>query len=198
MEIKIDVTLRSPELAYAVIELAEAIKGTDSKAALAKVESIINNPVPVTKAVELVPTQTFQTVPVASSVNSAASVAASVSTIPMTPISVQPQLAPVAQIMQLHQQQPIQTIQPLQQALPVAPPVQPQPLQQGPITLPVLQANRQQYQPIPPLPVAAPSYTVDQLAVAGMSLVEVGRRDAVLNLLNQFGVTKLTDIPKER
>jgi hypothetical protein len=50
----------------------------------------------------------------------------------------------------------------------------------------------------PPFQVSAPSYTMDQLGYAGMQLVDAGRREEVVQIMAQFGVTKLTDLPKER
>jgi hypothetical protein len=50
----------------------------------------------------------------------------------------------------------------------------------------------------PPLQVATPGYTMDQLAVAGMQLVDAGRREEIVQLLAQFGVSALQDLPKER
>jgi hypothetical protein len=213
MDIKIDVTLRSPELAYAIIELAEAIKGIDGKATLTKVKDIVCSPATMAEPVPKLPTAPQPIAP-------------ALGTIPQT-ITI-PQ-----QVMPINQQPPIQTGQSMQQGLTFAPPVQPLPTamqvapmpqtilaQPVPLTVPLQSqtvpvtppvqplpmAATPSVQPLPvaatlsaqPVPVAAVNYTMDQLAVAGMSLVEVGRRDAVLQLLNQFGVTKLTDLPKER
>lgn len=45
---------------------------------------------------------------------------------------------------------------------------------------------------------AAPTYTLDQLAVAATSLVDAGRRQEIVSLLGTFGVAALTQLPKER
>lgn len=48
------------------------------------------------------------------------------------------------------------------------------------------------------VPTSAPAYTFDQLAVAATQLVDAGRREEVLQLLNSFGVQALTALPKEQ
>lgn len=44
----------------------------------------------------------------------------------------------------------------------------------------------------------APTYTMDQLAVAATQLVDAGKRDALLTILANFGVQALTELPKAR
>jgi|LSQX01.2.fsa_nt_gb hypothetical protein len=44
----------------------------------------------------------------------------------------------------------------------------------------------------------APTYTMDQLAVAATQLVDAGKRDALLTILANFGVQALTELPKDR
>jgi hypothetical protein len=73
-------------------------------------------------------------------------------------------------------------------------PVQAPPQYQQPMAPPVYAAPVQ----APPLQAAAPAYTMEQLGLAGMQLVDAGRREEVAQLLTQFGVSKLTDLPKER
>lgn len=64
--------------------------------------------------------------------------------------------------------------------------------------------------PQAPIPVAAPiaappgtvpttpqTYTIDQLAVAATQLLDAGRQPEVVNLLQQFGVQALMELPKE-
>lgn len=90
--------------------------------------------------------------------------------------------------------QPVQTppVNTVQQ--PVAQPVQ----VQVPPTVPVTQAPRSV--PIQVPTTAAPQqYSFDQLAVALSNLcANAGKQPEVHALLNQFGVTALFDLPKER
>lgn len=48
------------------------------------------------------------------------------------------------------------------------------------------------------VPTAAQTYTLDQLAVAATQLVDAGRREELVQLLQQFGVQALTALPKEQ
>lgn len=69
-------------------------------------------------------------------------------------------------------------------AVPVTPPAAPiaQP-QQAPVMVPT--AN-------------APTYTLEQLAVAATPLTDAGRQQELIGLLAQFGVQALTHLPKEQ
>lgn len=80
--------------------------------------------------------------------------------------------------------QPIpQTAQPIPQAVQYAP----MPVQQSiPMPAPVVPTT------------AAPSFTIDQLAVAATQLMDAGQQPALLGLLGQFGVNALTALPKEQ
>jgi len=101
--------------------------------------------------------------------------------------SVQPiQQAPTQPdpVQQFPMQQPMQ--QPNLSAVPTAPPVQPVPEQQPTV---------QQPQSVP---TSAPTYTMDQLAVAATQLVDAGRRDELVQLLASFGTQALTALPKEQ
>jgi len=71
---------------------------------------------------------------------------------------------------------------PAQQAAPM-PTVTPQPMAEAPSQ---------------PVPTAALTYTVDQLAIAATQLMDAGRKDDVVSLLAQFGVQALTLLPKEQ
>ncbi len=53
-------------------------------------------------------------------------------------------------------------------------------------------------QPSQTVPTAAQSYTMEQLAVAATQLVDAGRREELVQLLQQFGVEALTALPKEQ
>lgn len=72
------------------------------------------------------------------------------------------------------------------------------------ITAPI-QAVAQMQTPVPVVApaatqsvlVAAPSYTVEQLAQAGMQLVDAGKRESVISLLQSFGVQALTELAPE-
>jgi hypothetical protein len=72
---------------------------------------------------------------------------------------------------------------------PVAPPVQ---VYQAPIA-PVAPPA-----PVSPLPTAAPTYSMDQLAVAATGLVDVGKVGELMSLLGQYGCQALTQLPVEQ
>lgn len=79
-------------------------------------------------------------------------------------------------------------------AAPVAPvPVQPVPVSFAPVPV----------QPVPvPAPISvptavAPTYSMDQLAVAATTLMDAGHQNDLLSLLGKFGVQALTQLPKE-
>lgn len=94
-----------------------------------------------------------------------------------TPVQTAPQVAPapVAPIYAVNSVAPVNHT-----PAPVPPTAQP--------TAPVAQA----------VPTAAPSYTMEQLAVAATQLVDAGQRDNLVNLLQQFGVQALNVLPKEQ
>jgi len=52
--------------------------------------------------------------------------------------------------------------------------------------------------PEPVVPTATQTYTMEQLAVAATQLVDAGRREELVQLLRQFGVEALTQLPKEQ
>ncbi len=94
-----------------------------------------------------------------------------------------------------------QTAAPVQQAMaPVQQaPVQPamQPVQQAPAQL---QQTTPSVQPAPAqtaVPTSAPSYTLDELAKAAMTLMDTGRQAELQGLLAAFGVEALPALPKE-
>ena len=91
--------------------------------------------------------------------------------------------------------------------------VSPIPTQQVPVQQTSIQQNIQQWNPaaaVPTAPAAQPvtqvpttaapqQYSFDQLAVALSNLcVNMNKQTEVHNLLNQFGVNALFDLPKER
>lgn len=85
------------------------------------------------------------------------------------------------------QQPPAQYQQPVPTAVPTAQ-VQAPTQQQAPM---------QQTQP-QGVPTTAPSYTMDQLAVASTQLVDAGRREELLQLLASFGAPALMQLPKDQ
>lgn len=90
----------------------------------------------------------------------------------------------------------VQTTPPVQNTVPV----QPVPTQQ---TAPVNMGQTQPAAVTPPpvqtpVPTAQPSYTMEDLSKAGMTLMDSGRQGELRNLLAQFGVQSLPDLPKEQ
>lgn len=73
--------------------------------------------------------------------------------------------------------QPVQNIIPVQMQMPTAPVQTPTPAA---------------------VPTQAQTYTMDQLAVAATQLMDVGKRNELIALLNSFGVQALTALPKEQ
>ncbi len=73
------------------------------------------------------------------------------------------------------------------------------PVQQAPVaqTTPVQQAPVAQTTPVQQtrVPTSAPSYTLDDLARAGMTLMDSGRQGDLQQLLAQFGVEALPALP---
>ena len=48
-----------------------------------------------------------------------------------------------------------------------------------------------------PIPTAAPQYTLDMIATAGSALIDAGKMDQLMQLLDKFGVASLTDLAPE-
>ncbi len=72
-----------------------------------------------------------------------------------------------------------------------APVQQPMPTQapaQVPVQVPTQQA----------VPTSQPTYAMDDLSRAAMTLMDTGRQDELRNLLAQFGVQSLPDLPQEQ
>jgi hypothetical protein len=63
--------------------------------------------------------------------------------------------------------------------------------------VPVSQPSVQQEQS-QTVPTSSPTYTMDQLAVAATQLMDAGKREELINLLNSFGVQALTALPQEQ
>ena len=88
-----------------------------------------------------------------------------------------------------------------QQPLPVAQPVLP--MQTVPVvgTQPAVAAvptTAPVPVPVAAVPTAAPKYTIDQLAVASVSVADAGKREDVLALIHSFGVKILTELKPEQ
>ena len=89
--------------------------------------------------------------------------------------------APAQQAKQAAVQAPTQQPMPAQASaqVPVQPPAQPAPTQQA-------------------VPTSQPTYAMDDLSRAAMTLMDTGRQDELRNLLAQFGVQSLPDLPQEQ
>jgi len=87
----------------------------------------------------------------------------------------------------------------IQQPQPPTGPIQQQMPMQSPT--PMQQAAAPMQQPAAPsiVPTSqAPTYSMDQLAVAATQLVDAGKTDQLRGILQSFNVTALTELPKER
>lgn len=126
--------------------------------------------------------------------------------------AIQQPTAPAQQSMpaQPYPQQPAPQQAPMQQ--PVAPAypsslpgtaINPQP-PTGPIQqqMPPIQQALTQQAPVQPQAIVptsqAPAYTMDQLAVAATQLVDSGKMELLRGILQSFGVSALTELPKDR
>jgi hypothetical protein len=110
--------------------------------------------------------------------------------IPNTPI----QQAPIQQapLQQAPNYQPAQHQEPPVQQQQAPPQLQVVPTYQPPVQQPIAPP------PPPVVPTTAPTYSMEQLAVAATQLVDAGRRNELLQLLGTFGVPALTSLPKEQ
>ncbi len=95
--------------------------------------------------------------------------------------------------------QPAPVQMPVQQA-PVQMPVQQAPVQQAPVQqAPVQQTPVQMPVPVQQaVPTSAPTYTLDDLARAAMSLMDSGRQIDLQQLLARFGVEALPLLPQQQ
>lgn len=101
-----------------------------------------------------------------------------------------------------------QTIQaeivPFQQQVAPAAPVQVLPETPAAVPTAPIQPVQQQVQaPVVPeqpqvVPTSAPTYTMEQLAVAATQIMDAGRRNELVQLLASFGIQALTALPKEQ
>ncbi len=76
------------------------------------------------------------------------------------------------------------------QAVPMAAPVAPAPTANPVPVAPVQTAPA----PAPAIPVTAPTYTLDQIAKAGASLVDAGKMEQLLGLLTKYGLQAVTQL----
>lgn len=97
------------------------------------------------------------------------------------PVATPTRQAPAQQAKQAAVQAPTQQPMPAQASaqVPVQPPAQPAPTQQA-------------------VPTSQPTYAMDDLSRAAMTLMDTGRQDELRKLLAQFGVQSLPDLPQER
>lgn len=78
---------------------------------------------------------------------------------------------------------------------PVAPVAAPTPAPVAPVqTAPVAPPAA----PAPAVPVTAPTYTLDQIAKAGASLVDAGKMEQLLALLGKYGVQAVTQLTPDQ
>lgn len=66
------------------------------------------------------------------------------------------------------------------------------------VEIPEKQQEAQQVFQNSSVPVTENTYTIEQLAVAATALVDAGKREALVALLNNYGVNALTTLPKEK
>ena len=93
-----------------------------------------------------------------------------------TPTQETPTQAPAQQAKQAVVQAPVQLPMPTQAPA------------QVPVQVPTQQA----------VPTSQPTYAMDDLSRAAMTLMDTGRQDELRNLLAQFGVQSLPDLPQEQ
>ncbi|WP_052330058.1 hypothetical protein [Thermicanus aegyptius] len=171
MHVTIDVRIHSPELVEAVQSLAAAIAG--------KAINVAAQPAQTAAAVEpatttpISPTVSQSPVQAPTPVPVPTSYTQGSTPIPTSPPAVVPTAAPATQ-----------TVPTTAPTIPTAAPTAPA----APVQPPAPAA----------VPTAAQTYTLDQLAVAATQLVDAGRREELVQLLQQFGVQALTALPKEQ
>lgn len=91
---------------------------------------------------------------------------------------------------------PVATVAPIPvQAVPAASVTTAAPAQQTPASVPVAQPAAPAQSTVP---TSAVSYTLDDLARAGMTLMDSGRQADLQGLLKTFGVEALPALPKEQ
>lgn len=79
---------------------------------------------------------------------------------------------------------------PAQTATPIAPTI--------PVAAPALVATpAANVTPAPVVPTSAPQYTLDMIASAGATLIDAGKMEQLMQLLDRFGVKSLTELSPE-
>lgn len=86
---------------------------------------------------------------------------------------------------------PTETVAPAATTVPSTPPVQPVP------AAPVAQNAASAVNPVPTA-TAAPTYSMEQLAVAATGLIDAGKMQDVQNTLASLGAQTLMDLPQEK
>lgn len=81
---------------------------------------------------------------------------------------------------------------------PVNPTPAPMPTSPVPVASQPVIASAAPVAPAPAVPVTAPTYTLDQIAKAGATLVDAGKMDALLELLAKFGVAAVTQLQPDQ
>ncbi len=98
-------------------------------------------------------------------------------------------------------QQPVEAVQqtmaPVTQQAPIIQQTTP-PMQQMPAQIQQTTASVQPAPAAQQCPTTAPSYTLDELAKAAMTLMDTGRQAELQGLLGAFGVEALPALPKEQ
>lgn len=119
---------------------------------------------------------------------------------PVAPVTAPPAGVPVGQPQtpQYQQQAPVYGQQPYQPQPRYGQPADPYAGQQQPVYGQPQQGYGQQ--PPATVPTAAPTYTLDQISQAAAMLMDMGpqQHQALMGLLQQFGVPALTALPKEQ
>jgi hypothetical protein len=195
MDIDVNVNIQAAELAEAISKLADALSGidlastTDLTVSNGSIEP--ENPKKRTRKSRKASTQDNQAPvePVAAS-NSGQPVTAA----PVSPVA--PPVNPVPPTAPQPSYWPQATADGKIVQVPMPPFNNPAPTPAPPVASPVYAAPA----PVqaPPLQTAGPSYTVEQLGVAAMPLMDAGRQGELLQLLAHFGVQSVQELPKER
>ena len=85
-----------------------------------------------------------------------------------------------------------------QSPAPTAPTQNPLPVMQNPVPTATMQAPAMQ-NPITVAPTAAPAvYTLEQLSLAAAPLMDAGKTEVLVSLMQSFGVQTLQQLPQER
>jgi hypothetical protein len=181
MDIDVNVNIQAAELAEAICKLADAIAGTGQMTVTETPETTKKRSRKSSKPVQ---DNQAPVEPVAAS-NSVQPVAAA----PALPVA--PPVNPVPPTAPQPSYWPQATADGKIVQVPMPPFNNPAPTPAPPVASPVYAAPA-------PVQTAVPSYTVEQLGVAAMPLMDAGRQGELLQLLAHFGVQSVQELPKER